>query len=51
MDDQHGDGNTIRLKDDGQTHSVEIYYAALEESAESKIWIDPSTFAGVHGDR
>jgi cyclic beta-1,2-glucan synthetase len=29
MDDQQGDGNTIRLEDDGASHSVEIYCAAI----------------------
>jgi cyclic beta-1,2-glucan synthetase len=30
MDDQPGDGDTIRLEDDGQSHSVEIYCAVLK---------------------
>ncbi len=30
MDDQVGDGNTIRLEDDGQNHSVEIYCGVLK---------------------
>ena len=29
MDDQQGDGNSIRLEDDGQSHSVEMYCAAV----------------------
>lgn len=36
MDDQEGDGNTITLEDDGQSHSVEIYCAALEHILEPK---------------
>ena len=37
MDDQHGDGNTIRLEDDGQSHNVEIYFAANIQKTKSKI--------------
>lgn len=29
MDDQHGEGNTIRLEDDGHSHNVEIHCAAV----------------------
>jgi cyclic beta-1,2-glucan synthetase len=37
MDDQQGDGNTIRLEDDGQSHNVEIYCAAIEDRTKPKI--------------
>jgi cellobiose phosphorylase len=32
MDDQQGDGNAIKLEDDGQSHSVEIYFAVRRNS-------------------
>ncbi|HLZ85897.1 MAG TPA: hypothetical protein VKQ52_01600, partial [Puia sp.] len=36
MGDQQGDGNTIRLEDDGQSHSVEMYYAVLKNRTKSE---------------
>jgi hypothetical protein len=31
MGKQEGDGNTIRLEDDGQSHNVEVYCAVVED--------------------
>ena len=35
MGDQSGDGDTIRLEDDGQIHIVEIYCAVLKTSKQT----------------
>lgn len=36
MGDQQGDGNAIRLEDDGQSHSIEIYCGVLKDRTQSK---------------